>query len=193
MLREAYSYFEPRACGHSHRRSNTLHEAVLPLNSLSPGCLLAPPRFRFRLTVTYLMRKRMPAIFLGHGNPMNALAKNAYTAAWTAVGASIPRPRAILSISAHWFVPVTAVTAMTMPRTIHDFGGFPSELYEVRYPAPGAPDLANRVRQLLAPLPVDLDESWGLDHGTWSVLCHVFPLADIPVIQLSIVVSLPTI
>lgn len=132
------------------------------------------------------MRERMPAIFLGHGNPMNALAKNPYTAAWAYLGASIPRPRAILSISAHWFVPVTAVTAMATPRTIHDFGGFPRQLYEVRYPAPGEPDLANRVRQLLAPLHVVLDESWGLDHGTWSVLCHVFPSADIPVIQLSI-------
>jgi 4,5-DOPA dioxygenase extradiol len=132
------------------------------------------------------MRERMPAIFLGHGNPMNALAKNPYTEAWASVGASIPRPRAILSISAHWFVPVTAVTAMTTPRTIHDFGGFPSQLYEVQYPAPGDPELADHVRQQLAPLQVVLDQSWGLDHGTWSVLCHVFPSAEIPVIQLSI-------
>lgn len=139
-----------------------------------------------QLRGAHLMRERMPTIFFGHGNPMNALAKNPYTAAWASLGASIPRPRAILSISAHWFVPVTAVTAMTTPRTIHDFGGFPRQLYEVRYPAPGEPDLADRVRQLLAPLQVVLDESWGLDHGTWSVLCHVFPLADIPVIQLSI-------
>jgi len=129
---------------------------------------------------------RMPAIFFGHGNPMNALAKNEYTSAWVSIGARIPRPRVILSISAHWFVPVTAVTAMSTPRTIHDFGGFPRELYEVRYPAPGAPEVADRVRQLLTPLHVALDESWGLDHGTWSVLCHAFPSADIPVIQLSI-------
>ncbi len=129
---------------------------------------------------------RMPAIFFGHGNPLNALVKNEWTAAWVSIGARIPRPRAILSISAHWFVPVTAVTAMSTPRTIHDFGGFPRELYEVQYPAPGAPDVADRVRRALAPLPVELDESWGLDHGTWSVLCHVFPAADIPVIQLSI-------
>jgi 4,5-DOPA dioxygenase extradiol len=132
------------------------------------------------------MRERMPAIFFGHGNPMNALLKNEYTSAWVTVGRSIPRPRAILSVSAHWFVPVTAATAMKSPPTIHDFGGFPRQLYEMQYPAPGSPGLANRVRQLLAPLQVILDESWGLDHGTWSVLCHVFPSAEIPVIQLSI-------
>jgi 4,5-DOPA dioxygenase extradiol len=143
-------------------------------------------RVQVRLRVAYLMHERMPAIFFGHGNPMNALVKNEYTAAWGSIGSRIPRPRAILSVSAHWFVPVTAVTAMRTPRTIHDFGGFPRELYEVRYPAPGAPDVASRVRQLLAPLHVALDESWGLDHGTWSVLCHVFPSADVPVIQLSI-------
>ena len=117
---------------------------------------------------------------------MNALRSNAYTEAWAAIGARIPRPRAVLSISAHWFIPATAVTAMDSPRTIHDFGGFPRELFQVRYPSPGDPRLAARVQQLLAPLNVDLDTEWGLDHGTWSVLHHVFPAADIPVIQLSI-------
>jgi len=128
----------------------------------------------------------LPAIFFGHGNPMNALLSNAYTQAWQRIGVETPRPKAILSISAHWFVPGTGVTVSTAPRTIHDFGGFPRELYQVQYPAPGDPDLARRVQTLLTPLPVTLDTTWGLDHGTWSVLTHVYPAADIPIVQLSI-------
>ena len=137
------------------------------------------------------MNSRMPTIFFGHGNPMNALHVNAWTQAWAVIGARLPRPRAVLSVSAHWYLPGTAVTATTSPRTIHDFGGFPRELFEVQYPAPGDLDLVRRVRELLSPLEVRADLGWGLDHGTWSVLRHVFPTADVPVVQLSIDESQP--
>jgi 4,5-DOPA dioxygenase extradiol len=138
------------------------------------------------------MPEALPAIFFGHGNPMNALMDNDYTAGWRRIGKQTPRPKAILSISAHWYAPGTGVTITTAPRTIHDFGGFPRDLYTVQYPAPGDPDLARRVQEMLAPLPVKLDNSWGLDHGTWSVLCHAYPDADIPVVQLSIDETQPT-
>jgi 4,5-DOPA dioxygenase extradiol len=126
---------------------------------------------------------RLPVIFFGHGNPMNALADNVYTHGWRQICSAFPKPRAVLCISAHWYVPFTAVTAMPSPRTIHDFGGFPRELFEFQYRAPGSPEFAAEVSNLVA---ARLDNAWGLDHGSWSVLCHCYPEADVPVLQLSI-------
>src|SRR5574337_1589988 len=132
------------------------------------------------------MTTGMPTLFVGHGNPMNAVQDSVWSRAWSGLGRQLPRPRLVLSISAHWYLPGTAATAMPHPRTIHDFGGFPRELFEVQYPAHGDPAFVRRLRELLAPMPVRADVSWGLDHGTWSVLRHVFPDADVPVVQLSI-------
>ena len=130
---------------------------------------------------------RMPVVFFGHGSPTNAIDDNAVTQYWRTIGERIPRPHAILCVSAHWFTNGTAVTGMAAPQTIHDFGrSLPAALFDVSYPAPGDPELASRVRDLLAPMPVRIDADWGLDHGTWSVLVHSFPDADVPVVQLSI-------
>src|SRR3989440_686374 len=129
---------------------------------------------------------RMPVVFFGHGSPMNTLERNKYTETWRALGESIPPPKAILFISAHWYTEGTAVTAMEKPKTIHDFYGFPQALFDVQYPASGDPRLAARVRELLEPVEIRLDDSWGLEHGTWSVLEAAYPDAKIPVGPLGI-------
>ena len=129
---------------------------------------------------------KMPVLFLGHGSPMNAIEDNLFTKNFKKLGEELPKPQAILCISAHWFISGTKVTAMDIPKTIHDFGGFPQALFDVRYPASGSPELADTTAKLLSPTPVELDHSWGLDHGAWSVIKHLYPKADIPVIQMSI-------
>lgn len=128
----------------------------------------------------------MPVLFVGHGSPMNAVEDNEFSRAWTEAGKTLPKPRAILCISAHWVTRGTLVTAMEQPRTIHDMYGFPKELYEVTYPAPGSPNLAEQIRRIIKKTDVQMDQDWGLDHGTWSVLHRMFPEANIPVIQMSL-------
>jgi 4,5-DOPA dioxygenase extradiol len=133
----------------------------------------------------------MPSLFIGHGSPMNALEDNRHTRAWKALGESLPKPKGIVAISAHWYTRGTGVTAMAQPKTIHDFHGFPPALFAQTYAAPGDPVLASRVQEVLRPTPVAADQQWGLDHGTWSVLVHLYPQADVPVVQLSIDATQP--
>jgi len=130
--------------------------------------------------------KKMPVLFLGHGSPMNAIEENEFVTGFRSLAQTLPKPNAVLCVSAHWFTKGTKVTAMHMPRTIHDFGGFPKELFAVQYPAKGSPELAKITEEILRPTHVELDEKWGLDHGAWSVIKHLYPDANIPVIQLSI-------
>jgi len=132
------------------------------------------------------MSEKMPVLFVGHGSPMNAIEDNEFSRAWKEEGKTLPKPRAILCISAHWVTRGTLVTAMEQPRMIYDMYGFPKELYEVKYPAPGSPDLAEQVRRIINKTTVQMDQEWGLDHGTWSVLNRMFPEANVPVIQMSL-------
>jgi len=132
------------------------------------------------------MSEKMPVLFVGHGSPMNAIEENEFSRAWEAMGKSLPKPKAILAVSAHWETIGTKVTAAEKPKTIYDFYGFPQELYEVSYPAPGSPDLVQTVRKVIKLTEVLPDLTWGLDHGTWSVLHRMFPKADLPVVQLSL-------
>lgn len=139
-----------------------------------------------KISNTFSHTERMPVLFLGHGSPMNAIEENEFVAGFRNAAKTIPLPKAIVCISAHWYTKGTKVTAMEMPRTIHDFGGFPQALYDVQYSVKGNPALAKETAQILSPIPVDEDHQWGLDHGAWSVIKHLYPNADIPVIQMSI-------
>lgn len=128
----------------------------------------------------------LPGLFIGHGNPMNAIEENHFVRGFREIAKSMPKPKAILCVSAHWFIDGTKVTAMKRPKTIHDFGGFPRALYEAQYPAPGSPELANAAAELAKPTPVSLDNNWGFDHGSWTVAMQMYPQADVPIVQMSV-------
>lgn len=139
-----------------------------------------------KITNPFKGTAKMPVLFIGHGSPMNAIEENEFVSGWRSIGKTLPRPNAILCVSAHWETKGTYVTAMNKPPTIHDFGGFPKELFEVEYPAPGSPELAGETKNIVRKSEVGLDSRWGLDHGCWSVVKHLYPNADVPVIQLSL-------
>lgn len=151
-----------------------LTAAAMKLNELS------------KMTEPLGKTSKMPVLFLGHGSPMNAIEENEFVTGFRNIAKEIPKPNAILCVSAHWETKGTFVTAMQNPPTIHDFGGFPKELFAVQYPAPGSPDLAKQTKSLITKTDVGLDDKWGLDHGAWSVIKHLYPKADIPVIQMSL-------
>lgn len=139
-----------------------------------------------KVTESYKSTEKMPVLFLGHGSPMNAIEENEFVTGWRNIGKTLPKPNAILCVSAHWETRGTYLTAMDKPMTIHDFGGFPKELFEVQYPAPGSPELARETKSIIKKTIVGLDDKWGLDHGCWSVIRHLYPKADVPVIQMSL-------
>jgi 4,5-DOPA dioxygenase extradiol len=138
------------------------------------------------ISQTFSNTDKMPVLFLGHGSPMNAIEENEFVAGFRNLAKTLPQPNAILCVSAHWYTKGTKVTAMEMPKTIHDFGSFPQALFDVQYPAKGSPELAVETKRILSPVEIELDETWGLDHGAWSVIKHLYPEANVPVIQLSI-------
>ena len=164
--------------------------SLLGLGSLSLAMVSLNDLFQFSSSLPNT--EKMPILFIGHGNPMNAIEENSFVEGFRNTAKRLPKPTAVVCISAHWETKGTQVTAMEKPQTIHDFGGFPDALFAVQYPAPGSPELAKTVQELLAPTPVTLDQQWGLDHGTWTTLKHFFPRADVPIIQLSLDYTLST-
>lgn len=165
----------------------TFLKSLVPIMTAGPLMAAAMKLYELnKMTEPLGKTTKMPVLFLGHGSPMNAIEENEFVTGFRNIAKGIPKPNAILCISAHWETKGTFVTAMQNPSTIHDFGGFPKELFEVQYPAPGSPDLANQTKSLITKTEVGLDDKWGLDHGAWSVIKHLYPNADIPVIQMSI-------